>query len=191
MKKSLRESLLKKRDSIEPKRKNEKEALIIKRLLNIQEFKKAKSILFYASFRSEVDTMGCLNSAIKLGKKIGLPKVDKEQGCLNLYEIKDTSELQPNYMGILELSILKGRKMNLKDIDVVVVPGAGFDTKGNRLGYGAGYYDKLLSGSRKHITTIALAFEEQIVPGVPREGHDVRVDKIITERRVIDCRNHR
>lgn len=187
MKKSFRENLLITRDSIEPQKKKEKETFIIKRLFNTPEFKKAKSILFYASFRSEVDTMGCLNSAIKLGKKIGLPKVDREQRCLRLYEIKDTTEVQPNYMGIPEPSILRGRKMDLKDIDIAVVPGAGFDTKGNRLGYGAGYYDKLLSGSRKHITTIALAFEEQIVPGVPREGHDVRVDKIITEKRVIDC----
>ena len=94
-------------------------------------------------------------------------------------------------MDIPEPAITRGRKVNLKDIDVVMVPGAGFDVRGNRLGYGFGYYDKLLSKSKRHITTIALAFEEQIVPEVPNEKHDIKVDKIVTDRRVINCLSKR
>lgn len=152
------------------------------------EFKKAESILFYASFRSEVDTINCLADAITHGKRVALPKVDRKRRRLMLYEIKDASELAPGCLGIPEPTILRGRKTALKDIDVVVVPGAGFDIYGNRLGYGAGYYDKLLSGSKEHITTIALAFEEQIVPNVPNEGHDIKIDKIVTEKRIVNCK---
>ncbi|MBI4710554.1 MAG: 5-formyltetrahydrofolate cyclo-ligase [Nitrospirae bacterium] len=188
MKKYLREKLLKKRDSISLRKRKEKGALIIKRLFRMSEFKKAESILFYASFKSEVDTINCLAAAIAHGKRVALPKVDKKRRRLMLYEIKDASELAPGWMGIPEPAVLRGRKRALKDIDVVVVPGAGFDICGNRLGYGAGYYDKLLSGSKEHITTIAFAFEEQIIPKVPNEGHDIKIDKIVTEKKIIDCR---
>ena len=74
----------------------------------------------------------------------------------------------------------------LSDVDLAIIPGVAFDERGNRLGYGMGYYDRLLS--RFKGSTVALAFELQILPSVPREEHDVRVGKIVTEKRVINCR---
>ncbi len=188
MKKTLRKELLKRRDDISPEDRDKKAAEIIRRLFNTPDFKNAKSILLYASFKSEVDTVGYLNSAIKLGKKIAVPLVDKKASRLRLYEIKDASELQSGFMGIPEPAVLEGREKRLKDFDLVIVPGVGFDLYGNRLGYGAGYYDKLLSDSEAQIVTIALAFEEQIVSEIQGEGHDVKMDKIITEKRTIDCK---
>ena len=212
MKKSLRDKLLKKRDSLQAEKKKIKEIAIRKRLFALKEFKDAGSILFYASFRSEVDTMLSIKKALKLNRRVILPVVDSKKRELNLCEIKDVSELAAGYMGIPEPSITRGRKINLGDIDIAIVPGAGFDVKGNRIGYGAGYYDKLLSGTRaqgagvskKELTPdprnrvdptqspppflIAFAFEEQIVPSIPDEKHDVKMDKIITEKRVIDCK---
>lgn len=187
VKSSLREKLLEKRNNIKPEKRKEKEALIMNRLFEMPEFKQAKNILFYASFKGEADTLSLLRHAIKAGKRIVLPKVDREQECLRLYEIKNISELVRGYMGIPEPGILKGREISLKDIDIAIVPGVGFDIKGRRLGYGGGYYDKLFAGSERHITTIALCFEEQIVPALPDEGHDVKIDKIVTEKRVINC----
>ncbi len=195
-KKNLRNILLKKRGSIKSKERKIRETAIKKRLLALIDFKKAKSILFYASFRSEVNTISCIQHAIKLRKKIALPLVDEKKRELRLYNIKDISELISGYMGILEPKIKRGREMSLKNIDIAIIPGIGFDMVGNRLGYGAGYYDKLLgnksqrlSKSKKHITTIALAFEKQIIPKVPNERHDVKIDKIITEKRAIICKN--
>ncbi|MBI4688243.1 MAG: 5-formyltetrahydrofolate cyclo-ligase [Nitrospirae bacterium] len=187
MKKDLRKQLLKRRNGISPEDREKKSAEIIRRLFDTPDFKNAKSILFYASFKSEVETAGCLNSAIKLGKKIAVPLVDKKASRLRLYEIKDASELQSGFMGIPEPAVLEGREKRLKDFDLVVVPGVGFDVYGNRLGYGAGYYDKLLSNSESQVVTIALAFEEQIVSEIQGEEHDVKMDKIITEKRTIDC----
>lgn len=191
MKKSLRYKLLKKRDSLKAEEKKIKEAAIRKRLFALKEFKDAGSILFYASFRSEVDTMCSIKNALKLNRRVILPVVDSKKRELNLYEIKDVSELAASYMGIPEPSVTRGRKINLADIDIAIVPGAGFDVKGNRIGYGAGYYDKLLSKSKRHMAKIALAFEEQIVPLVPNEQHDVKIDKIITDKRTIDCKRNR
>ncbi len=197
MKKTLRYKLLKKRDSLQAEEKKIKETAIRKRLFALKEFKDAGSILFYASFRSEVDTMLSIKNALKLNKRVILPVVDSKKKELHLYEIKDVSELAAGYMGIPEPSVTRGGKINLADIDISIVPGAGFDVKGNRIGYGAGYYDKLLSKSAKadkskrHMTKIALAFEEQIVPSIPDERHDVKMDKIITEKRAINCKKTR
>ncbi len=187
MKKNLRNILLKKRNSIGPEEKKLKDTAIRKRLFALVDFKAAKNILFYASFRSEVDTMASLKRTFKQRKKVALPLVDEKRRKLFLYRIKDVSELTPGYMGIPEPGITRGRKVNLKDIDVVIVPGAGFDVRGNRLGYGFGYYDKLLSKSERHVTAVALAFEEQIIPEVPGEKHDIKIDKIVTDKRVINC----
>jgi 5-formyltetrahydrofolate cyclo-ligase len=200
LKRGIREALLKKRNGIKLAEKKAKETAIRKRLFALSDFKKARDILFYSSFRSEVDTMRCIKHAIKLKKNIALPVVDEKKKELKLYKIKDISELVSGYMGILEPGITKGRETGLKEMDAVIIPGAGFDIRGNRLGYGFGYYDKLLSKPKnvkersslrvkRHFTTIALAFEEQIVPRVPGEIHDVKVDKIVTDKRVINCKN--
>ncbi len=188
MKKDIRDKLLKKRNSITPEAREIKEAAIKKRLLASDDFRKAGNVLFYASFQTEVDTLNCLQDAIKLGKKVALPLVDNEKRELRLYWIKDISELVPGYMRIPEPGIItENRETGLENIDVVIIPGAGFDIKGNRIGYGAGYYDRLLSKSQKKITTIGLAFDEQIVEEIPAEPYDKKVEKIITDKRLICC----
>lgn len=193
MKKRLREKLLKKRDSIPPQQKALKESEIEKKLFDLDVFKKSKSILMYVSFRSEVDTRKYLDDLLKMNKRLILPLVDARHHLLKLYEVKDTSELAPGYMGIPEPDIRENRRVTIKDIDLVIIPGTGFDLKGNRLGYGGGYYDRLLSYESKqlaevdHIPTVALAFEEQIGDEIPAEPHDIQVDIIITDMRLIRC----
>ncbi|MBI5057870.1 MAG: 5-formyltetrahydrofolate cyclo-ligase [Nitrospirae bacterium] len=212
MKKALRERLLKKRNRIGLQEKKVKEAAIRKRLYASADFKKAKSMLFYASFRSEVDTMTCIAHTLKLKKNVVLPRVENKKEMLRLFAINNISEIEPGYMGIPEPVIRTASERKLNDIDIVIVPGAGFDKNGNRLGYGAGYYDKLFSGIRDQGSgvrkeklipnpqppkpvLIALAFEEQIASEIPSEKHDVKMDRIITEKRTIVCRkkeiNHR
>ena len=194
MKKRLREKLLNRRDAIPPDLKSAKESAIEDRLFSLDVFKKARSILIYVSFRSEVDTRNYLNDIIQLGKKLVLPLVDTRHKVLKLYEINSPDELKPGYMGILEPGVLRYRRCSLKDIDLVIIPGTGFDPKGNRLGYGGGYYDKLLSMEARelaeidHITTVALAFEEQIGEEIPSEPHDIKVDMIVTDERLIQCK---
>ncbi len=194
MKKTLRATLLKKRDSIPPEQKAGKDAAIMERLFALDAFKKAKSLLLYASFRSEVDTTGCMSETIRLGKRLILPAVDSRRRELKLYEVKEVSELKPGYMGIPEPVIKKNRQVTLGDIDLIIVPGVGFDRECNRLGYGGGYYDRLLGGTtgqrlraKRRITALALAFEEQITGKIPAEPHDVKVDMIITDKGEICC----
>jgi 5-formyltetrahydrofolate cyclo-ligase len=196
LKKSLRALLLAKRDSITKENKKIKDSAIRKRLFSLEYFKEAKTILFYASFRSEAETLKAIQNTLKLKKRVALPVVDTEHKQLKLYEVHDISELSPGYMGIPEPVPSRTRSMGLNEIDIEIIPGIGFDVKGNRLGYGAGYYDKLLSHKSKRlsktkgrITTIALAFEEQITEKIPSESHDIRVDLIVTEKRLIRCKD--
>jgi len=186
-KKTLRQETLLKRDAIPENIKQEKDAAIRQRLIGLPEFTKAKTILFYASFRSEADTMELIKTALSEGKRVALPKVDKKDRRLLLYEIEDIRELAQGYMGILEPSASKERLTGLDDMDLIIIPGAAFDASGNRLGYGAGFYDRLLAEIKDKIPVIAPAYEEQIVENIPSEPHDVKVSKIVTDKRVIEC----
>jgi len=185
MKKIIRREILKKRDGMSADIKAEKDSRIKDRFFSLPEFITARKIFFYASFRSEVETLSMIEESLKMGKQIVLPKVDKKTHRLILYEIKNVSELSPGYMGIPEPSLSDDRLVNLNDIDLVIIPGAAFDYSGNRLGYGAGYYDFLLSERKKKMPVVALAYEEQIVDSIPAEMHDVKVDMIVTDKRVI------
>lgn len=186
MKRAIRKEVLKKRDEISPDIKSVKNALIKQSLFSQPEFVTAKSVFFYASFRSEVETLSIIKESIKMGKIAVLPKVDKNKHKLILYEIKDVVELSPGYMGIPEPSPGDDRLVNLGEVDLVIIPGAAFDYSGNRLGYGGGYYDILLSEGKRKIPIIALAYEEQLVDSIPSETHDVKVDIIVTDKRVIN-----
>ncbi|MEW6109602.1 MAG: 5-formyltetrahydrofolate cyclo-ligase [Nitrospirota bacterium] len=187
-KSSVRKELLKKRDAIPPEVRRAKDRLIHERLAALDEFRNADLIFFFASFRSEVDTIMLIKETLIDGRRVVLPKVEEEQGMLFLHEIKSIEELKKGYMGIPEPSAeAEERMMDINDVDVVIIPGAGFDITGNRIGYGAGYYDKLLSGLKKDIPVIAPAYEEQVVDLIPAEPHDRKVHLIVTDRRVIRC----
>lgn len=185
MKKSIRAELISRRDSIPQDQKEKKDAAILNNLFHLEEFIDAKSVLMHVSFRTEVDTFRQLDGILNLGKKLILPLVDSKQKTLTLYEIENIGELVPGYMGILEPNVSEDRKVKINDIDIVVIPGTGFDITGNRLGYGGGYYDRLLSSADKTIPKIALAFEEQILDLVPSEPHDMKMDIIVSDERVI------
>ena len=187
MKNVLRTDLLNKRDLIPSSKRFQKETAIKKSLFGLEIFQNSKSILMYVSFRSEVDTISHLDEILDLGKKLIVPLVDSKLKTLTLYEIRSASELEPGYMGIHEPKAGAARIVNINDIDLAVIPGTGFDPKGNRLGYGGGYYDRLLADTEKHIPTIALSFEEQITDEIPAEPHDIKMDIIITAERIIEC----
>jgi 5-formyltetrahydrofolate cyclo-ligase len=185
MKKTIRRKVLEKRDEIPPVVKKIKDALIKQGLFSLPEFIAAKTVFFYASFGSEVETLSMIKESLKLGKRVVLPKVDKERHMLRLYEIKDISELSPGYMGIPEPLLPNERLVSLDDFDLVIIPGVVFDYSGNRLGYGAGYYDILLSKSEEKKPIVALAYEEQLVDSIPSETHDVKINTVVTDKRVI------
>jgi 5-formyltetrahydrofolate cyclo-ligase len=184
----LRKELLRKRDEIPCEVRKVKGREIIERLISLDEIVNARVLFLFASFRSEVDTFGIAECLLGNGKRIVFPKVDRERHALILYEVKEIVELGPGFMGIPEPSVLTDdRTVDINNVDAVIIPGAAFDTAGNRIGYGGGYYDMLLSTLRKGVPVIAPCYEEQIVEAIPSEPHDIRVDIIVTDRRLIRC----
>jgi len=182
----IRKELLRRRDCIPPEVRKAKNRMIRESLLSLDEFRHAGIIFFFASFRTEVDTAELIKASLSAGKRVVLPKVDTDNHELLLFEVRDFGELVPGYMGIPEPSF-RETQMSINDVDLVIVPGAGFDALGNRIGYGGGYYDRLLSGLQRRIPVIAPAYEEQIADALPAEPHDIRVDVIITDRQLIRC----
>lgn len=151
------------------------------RLSQLPEYRAASSILFFASFRSEVNTLPMIQQALAEDKRVVLPKVKGKD--LALFEIRDfDKDVSPGTWGILEPH--EKNPVLLDVVDLVIVPGLAFDEQCNRLGYGAGFYDRLLS--RYQGPTVAVAFEKQIVPLVPVSTGDVPVRKIVTEKRIIE-----
>ncbi len=185
MKQEIREECLRKRDRIPEPVRSVKSRMIKETLFSLPEFISSRTVLLYASFRSEVDTSAMIKGSIESGKRVLLPKVDRENRRLLLYEIKDIGELAPGFRGIPEPSLTEERVVSPGEIDVVVIPGAGYDDAGNRVGYGGGYYDRFLSQTEKKLFVAAPAFEEQIADMIPAEEHDVKVDIIVTDRRII------
>ena len=187
-KKSLRKEIIARRDSIPPGIRLLKDSTINELLLGITTVKDARAVLLYASFRSEVKTEYLIMKSLSDRKVTVLPRVDKKNETLMLYEIRDWSELSPGSWGILEPGEMEGREISVDDIDIVIAPGVAFDENCNRLGYGKGYYDKLLSRKKGLIPfVIGLAYEEQIVNALPCNPHDIKMDIVITDKRIITC----
>ncbi len=185
MKEKMRREMLQKRDAHHTEKGHDLCLRIMDRFLRLPQFDAAKCILLYASKGSEAHTDGIMRSALSLGKKVALPVTSNDKHELEFYEIHSPSELSPGAFGIPEPAPDPSKKVEPGEADLVVVPGISFDKRGYRIGYGKGYYDKLLPKIRG--VRVGLAYEAQMVERVPEAPHDVAVDMIVTEERKIDC----
>jgi len=174
--------------------RRQKDAAIEGRLLSMPEFTGAKSVMLYASFRCEVSTRNLISHCLSLGIKTGLPRVMKKEGRLRIFEIRYMSELTPGFRGIPEPAESDEREMGLEELDIVIVPGVAFDPSLNRLGHGTGYYDRLLGSVRKIDAAgcararplfVGLAYEEQTVPSLYCGPYDIKMDAVITDKRML------
>ncbi len=153
-------------------------------LFSMPEFMDSRTVMFYASKENEVDTHAMIMDAINIGKRVVVPYVLKEGKEIIPLEIKSYEDLRPGSFGVMEPRREYCREVSPEEIDVVIVPGIAFDKKGDRLGYGMGFYDRFLSKAAK-AQHIGLAYEFQILDHMDSEGHDVRVGSIVTEKRVL------
>ena len=192
-KKTLRKEIILRRDSLSPDIRKVKDQAACARLTSMDEYRKAATILLYASFRSEVDTEYLIRQALEDDCIVVLPRCDQSDETLKLFAIREWSDLVPGCWGILEPLEATDRTIDIRSVDIVIAPGVAFDEDCNRLGYGKGYYDKLLS-NRESVAgvplrplVIGLAYEEQIVPSIPCSPHDMKMDFIITDKRNIYC----
>ncbi len=133
---------------------------------------------------AEVRTRHYLPRALEHGKKIVVPYC-VEGESLELFHLESMDELTTGMYQILEpradLRDSRAKRVDVRELDLVMVPGVAFDRRGARMGHGKGYYDKLLEHARPQTPLVALAFECQMFPELPVQPHDVFMDKIVTE----------
>ncbi len=189
-KKELRKKIIKRRDRLTVGQIKEKSGVIAERLYNLSAYRKAETVMFFISFGSEVDTGPMLEETIKRGKLALAPKTLPDTRELVPSQIKNLqTDLAPGVYNIPEPTAEALRPVEPEKVDLLIVPGVAFDNKGNRIGYGGGYYDRFFARLKPDTPLVALAFELQILPAVPVDDWDRRVDLIITEERIIVFNN--
>ncbi len=147
-------------------------------------WKEAESILFYAPMPGELDVWPLLVEALRVGKTAALPRFQAETGDYTVRVLADAlADVQVGAFGIREPVARCAALSPVKKLDLLLIPGLAFDLNGHRLGRGKGYYDQLLATVRG--TRIGVAFDQQIVSGVPVEPHDVRLNGLLTPTRWI------
>ncbi|HHW71482.1 MAG TPA: 5-formyltetrahydrofolate cyclo-ligase [Clostridiales bacterium] len=183
----IRKFIEKRRDGLDDTIKKSMDNRIFNLIIGHNLFKDASVIFTYVSFKGEVNTHNIINYALKEGKTICVPKIiDKSKG-MALFKIEDLSSLSPGYCGILEPQVNLGT-LSIDCVDLIIVPGLAFDMRGGRIGYGGGFYDRLLASSSADVSKVALAYEFQVFDKIPTDKWDKGVDMIMTEERIIDCR---
>jgi 5-formyltetrahydrofolate cyclo-ligase len=180
----LRRRVLADRDDLGRTERAQLSSAVCNRAAELPEVRTARTIMLYASFRSEVDTAPLIRLALARGVQVCLPRILGPRR-MEAFRITDpSSDLAPGTWGIPEPDSGLPR-VPAEAIDAVIVPGTVFDEAGGRCGYGGGFYDNYLLGARAGMPSIGLAMELQLVDKVPREPHDLGVDVIVTETRVI------
>lgn len=176
-KKRIRSKILLKLQKQKEESRKRKSRIIKEKLFRTHIFHKAKMILFYIAFDGEVNTEEMIKETIKLGKIVTVPVCNKDKIHLRPCILDDKAGLKMGPYGVAEP--VSKKRVRLKDLDLVVVPGLAFDKKGNRLGRGKGFYDRFLNRLPKRAISIGLAFNFQILPSIPTATHDVSVSKVL------------
>jgi len=185
-KRAIRREALAKRNRLSAEEIAEKSAQILETAIALASFKSAGVVACYVSFKSEAGTREMISECWRLGKKVCVP-VTAESGKIFLSEISSFSELRETPFGLLEPAG-NSPKTDYSKIGTVFVPGVAFDLQKNRVGYGKGYYDGLLAEIRKvnkGALFAGIAFECQLFGKVPATAEDVKMDLVLTEKRVI------
>ena len=183
LKKEIRKSIIEKRNKIKNKDKTSMDKKIIDIFKEEESYKKARGIFIYIGFGSEINTKIIIEDALKKGKEVYVPKVKGKE--MLLIKIDSLENLVTSSYGILEPTG-DNNDFDVDKLDLIVMPGVAFDSRGNRIGYGGGYYDRFLEKNKIYSEKIALAYECQILKSITSEKHDIKVDKILTEERVIN-----
>ncbi len=151
------------RDALDPGVRADKNSSLVEAILKLDEYLTADAVMAYVAFGSEVDPEPAMRVANGEGKRIMIPDL----------------------FGLFELTGVYVKRADPTQVDLVLVPGLAFDERGYRIGYGGGWYDRFHSKLREDVKMVGLAYEEQVIPELPDEPHDLLLDMVITDQRVI------
>jgi 5-formyltetrahydrofolate cyclo-ligase len=183
-KQELRAMLRQKRDSIDPEQKKQLDRAIVERIAASKEFKAANKLLLYAPHGSEINLLPLVRLARKIGKTVAFPRCDVEHTTMRFYVLEPDARLVRGAYGIAE----PAPDAPLCEPDahtLCILPGLSFDTRGNRIGYGKGYYDRFLADFTG--MTVGAVYEQLLSDVIPTEEHDLPVQALFTESARLDC----
>jgi 5-formyltetrahydrofolate cyclo-ligase len=180
-KSALRRKIIETRNALPPSARRELSARITRQLLVLDAYRNARCVLAYMCFGSEFDTMALAGDVLARGAQLCLPRIEKKSTELVLHHVQNLEEdLQSGVWGIREPRA--DRPIAVLDrIDFVLLPGVAFTPRCERLGYGGGFYDRLIARFARRPPLIAAAFELQICPEIPLDSFDQRVGLVVTE----------
>mgnify|MGYP006288469687 FL=1 len=190
-KEELRKKYMKKRKKIANKKGESKSNKITTNLLSLDILKNPKNILLYISYRSEVDTEQLINKLLKKSKNVFAPYCIKDEKRMEIVQINDpTKDLKKGAYGIKEpKNSLRKKDNEINQLDIVIVPAVAFSKSGYRIGYGGGYYDRFLSRLSSKTISIGINYDELIFESVPKEDHDLAVDIIVTDKKILKTKS--
>lgn len=190
-KKNIRQAILAARGQLTEITRSASDAAITARLLQRPEYQHADTVMGYMNFGSEFASEAWVTRSISDGKRVVLPRVDHHTNQLDLYIVDDLeNQLEAGFWGIREPIVERCERLyDINEVEFALLPGVAFCRDGARLGYGGGFYDKLLAHLHApyRITLATAAYALQIVAQLPQEATDIKVGWIVTEAETIDC----
>lgn len=186
---AIREAALTRRDALSSGHRRAASAAIRTAVAALPAVARARTLLGFVAFGTEVDLDPLLAERMDAGVGVFLPWIERfSPPTLQMTRVTDLDTgLVPARLGIREPDPAHRRPARVDRLDVVLAPGVAFDRTGGRLGYGAGFYDRLLDRLRPGTPVVAVAFATQLVDRVPQQPHDRRVHTIVTEHATIDA----
>ncbi|HEU5282810.1 MAG TPA: 5-formyltetrahydrofolate cyclo-ligase [Burkholderiales bacterium] len=181
-KSEIRKRVLARRDALPAADRRALSKRITARLLALDAYRNARCVMAYVSFGSEYESAGFISDLLAHGKTLVLPRVESESHMLRLHSVRDPREqLEAGVWGIRQPRADLCPEVSASRIDFVLVPGVAFTRQGQRLGYGGGYYDRLIKEFARRPPLVAAAFSLQILPALPVSERDQHVDCVVTE----------
>lgn len=182
-KRTLRQQILARRRALSHDQWRASSQMAQQKLFSLKEFVQAHCIALYAPAHNETDTAGILAEAFAAGKRVLYPAVCDDRMVFR--QVEGLGNLAEGCFGILE-PCPTGCDHQADEPDLIVVPGVAFDLSGHRIGYGKGFYDRFLQHPGRKAHLVGLCHDFQLIDGaIPAEGHDIRMDLIVTDQRIV------
>jgi len=183
-KKTLRAALRHRLATVDDAERKKRSAAACERLVAEPEFRRAGAVMLFLPLRDEIDATAIALRAWQDGKIVTVPLIGAEQRHMIPVEIRSLTEpMDTDRLGVRTPT--DRRPIPIAMIDLLIVPGLGFDRTGRRIGRGGGFYDRFMAQPDFGAATCGLALDEQLVDRVPTAGHDVSVDMLVTDRRLL------
>ena len=188
-KEKIREKCLSQRAQISNTKVSSWSKKIKNKFFDLPQLETAKKVMAYASMRKEIETFELLEELLEKGYLVYLPYTRQDIVDLGTAQINNLDkDLKDGVFGVQE-PVVKIRDEEVPvDFDIIIVPGACFTVQGYRIGYGGGYYDSFLAKHANGALKVGFCYDCFIVDSIPVEDHDVPVDLIITEKRIINIK---